>query len=180
MGEKGNNEMWLTIVGRYVWHCCGIRGSVLVALALLAFDVAESGHYLLSLLVCPVWFCISVLKNAIQRPGWRLATVRIAIPPLILGLAMANEAVQYRIGKANVSQIIAACEEFHTATGAFPKKLDELVPRYLPSIPRAKYCLALGEFMYLNYGHPMLVWYVVPPFGRKIYDFDERRWGYLD
>jgi len=54
------------------------------------------------------------------------------------------------------------------------------VPRYMPSIPRAKYCLMLGEFLYINNGHPILVWYVVPPYGRKIYDLSEQRWNYLD
>ncbi len=59
--------------------------------------------------------------------------------------------------------------------------LDELVPQYIPSIVPAKYCLVCGEFRYWNLdGSPMLVWYVVPPYGRAIYNFEERRWSYLD
>lgn len=149
-------------------------------MALLFFDVIFSGSFLWSFLDCPIWFLVSILKNAIQHPGWRLALLRIAIPALTLGLVSANDAFQYGIGKANAPRIIAACEEFHAANGKFPKTLDELVPRYMPSIPRAKYCLVWGDFLYMNYGHPMLVWYVVPPHGRKIYDFEDRRWNYLD
>lgn len=158
----------------------GIRASIVGALVLLGWDVVLSGWFGMSFLVCPIWFLFSILKNAIQRPGWRLALLRIAIPVVTLGLALANDEFQYRVGKANAPKIIAACEEFRAANGKFPKTLDELVPRYLPSIPRAKYCLEFGEFVYMNYGHPMLVWYIAPPFGRKIYDFEERRWGYLD
>ena len=151
------------------------------ATILLAWDVALTGSFLLSLLVCPIWFLVSVLKNAIQCPGWRLGFLRIAIPALTLGLALANNAVQYRVGEANAPKIIKACEEFRAANGKFPTSLDELVPRYLPSIPRAKYCLQNGEFLYFNHGDdPILVWYVVPPFGRKIYDFQQRRWGYIN
>jgi hypothetical protein len=119
-------------------------------------------------------------KNLPQRTGWRLALLRTAIPALTLGLAWANEAVQYRIGNENALRIIAACEGFHAANGRFPKTLGELVPRHLASIPRAKYCIVWGEFVYFNYGKPMLVWCVVPPYGRKIYDFEDRRWSYLD
>jgi hypothetical protein len=178
--QPAPNRMWLTLVAHHVWRHGGMRVSIMTAIVLLAWDGVLTGSYLMSLLVCPVWLFISVLKNAIQHHNWRLALFTIAVPLLTLGLALGNEAIQYRIGKANAPRIVAACEDFHAVTGKFPKTLDELVPRYLPSIPRAKYCLNYGEFVYFNYGRPMLVWYVVPPFGRRIYDFEDRRWSYLD
>jgi hypothetical protein len=173
---------WLSIIVRKIGYHRGIGFSIGGAVVLLAFDVGMSGSFLMSLIFCPIWFLVSVLKNAIQRPGWRLALLRIAIPALTLTLARANEAIQFRIGEANAPRIIAACEEFHAANGRFPKTLDELVPRYLPSIPPAKYCLDYGQFQYWNNSEdqPMLVWCVVPPFGRKIYTFEDRRWGYID
>ena len=162
-------------------HRSGIRGSIIGVFILLFWDAAISGSYVMSILVCPIWFIVSILKNAIQRPGWRVALIRIAIPPLTLALVLANDSLQYKIGKANAPRIIAACEQFHSANGRYPKTLNELVPQYLPSIPRAKYCLMLGEFMYWNFDEePMLVWYVVPPYGRKTYTFNDQRWGYLD
>jgi len=176
-----NERVPSTSLAYKAWSHRGIRVSIGGALLLVAWDVGLSGSYLTSLLFCPIWFLVSILKNAFQRPGWRLALLRIAIPALTLGLALANEGVQYRIGKANAPRIIAACEEFHAANGKFPKTLDELVPRYMPSIPRAKYCLDFGEFQYLNLdGRPLLVWYVVPPYGRKVYNFEDRRWNYID
>jgi hypothetical protein len=170
-----------TSLAHKMWSHSGVRVSIGGALVLLAWDVALTGSFLMSFIFCPIWFLVSIPKNAIQRPGWRLALLRIAIPALTLGLAFANEGVQYRIGKANAPRIIAACEEFHAANREFPKTLDELVPRYLPSIPRAKYCLDYGTFQYWNLeGRPTLVWCVVPPFGRNVYDFEQRRWSHID
>ena len=151
------------------------------ALVLLGWDVAFSGSFVMSFCVCPIWFLVSILKNAIQRPGWRLALLRIAVPALTLGLVLANDAAQFWIAKANAARVVTACEEFHVANGRYPQSLDELVPRHMPSVPRAKYCLGFGEFRYWYMdGEPMLLWYAVPPFGRKVYDFENRRWNYID
>ena len=63
-------------------HVAGVRGffrgikrSVVAAAVLLAWDGALSGSYVMSVLVCPIWFLVSLLKNAIERPGWGLALV---------------------------------------------------------------------------------------------------------
>jgi hypothetical protein len=158
-----------------------VRGSVGSALTLLVWDAAITGSFLLSFLVCPVWFLFSIVKNAAERPGWGLALLRIAVPALTLGLVLANDTFQRRIAKANATRVVAACEEFHADNGEFPQTLEELVPQYLPSIPRAKYCLLHGEFLHWGSGEGgMLVWCVVPPFERAIYNFEKRRWSYLD
>jgi hypothetical protein len=189
MAQDGNrhpaghaqNEMWLTTLIRYL--CCqrGIRVSIGIVCLLLAWDVANTGSFVMSYIFCPIWFLASLLKNAIQHPGWRLALTRIAIPALTLTVVMANDSLQSQIAQANAPKIIAACEEFHAANGRFPKTLDELVPRYLPSVPRAKYCLIYGDFSYWYLdSHPILEWCVIPPYGRRIYDFDRRQWNYID
>jgi hypothetical protein len=157
----------------------GIGKSIAGASVLLALDVGFSGSFLISRFVCPFWFLGSVLNNAVQRPGWRLALLRIAIPPLTLGLVLANNALQQRIAMANAARIIAACDEFHAATGRFPKALDELMPRYMRFIPRAKYCLAFGEFYYANDMKPILIWWT-SPYGKRVYDFEEGHWRYFD
>ena len=159
----------------------GVGRSVGVALALLFWDVVISGSFLASYLICPIWFLVSILKNLIQRPGWKIALLRIAIPVVTLGLVLANNAFQYRMAESNAARIITACEKFHTANGKFPQTLDDLVPQYMQSIPRAKNCMFLGEFWYWNpEGEPRLAWYAVPPYGRKIYNFKNRKWNYLD
>jgi hypothetical protein len=161
-------------------HRCGIKASIWVAFLLLLWDVAITGSFLMSFFVCPIWFLVSVLKNAIMRPGLRLTIIRFSIPALTLGVVFANNSLQQMIAEANATRIVAACEEFHTNNGRFPNTIYELVPQYLPCIPPAKYCLDYGDFVYINYGKPMLIWYVVPPFGRNTYDFETRHWNYID
>ncbi len=179
--EQALDEAWSTILVRKAWFHRGIRLSVVIAIMLLAWDVAFSGSCVMSLLFCPIWFLGSILKNALQRPGWGLALCRIAIPAMTLVLVLANDAFQLKVAEENAQRIIAACDEFHAAKGRYPKTLDELVPDYLASVPQAKYCLSFGEFTYFNSsGSPMLMWCVVPPYGRKHFDFEDRRWGYLD
>ncbi|WP_165227074.1 hypothetical protein [Aquisphaera insulae] len=156
-----------------------IRGGVVAAAVLLACDVAFSGSYLMSIIVCPIWFLVSLIRNAIQRPGWCLALVRIGLPALTLGLVWINTDVQLKIAEANARRIVAACEAYHAAHGRFPEKLDELVPNYMNSVPVAKYCLGPGSrFQY--YSKQPLLWWEVFGFLRRIYDFNTRRWSYLD
>ena len=158
-----------------------IRRSVVAAAVLLAWDGALYGSFVMSMIFCPIWFLVSLLKNAIERPGWGLALVRIGIPALTLGLVRANNVVQLGVADANARRVVAACEEYYAANGRFPKDLDELVPQYLNAVPFAKYCLGPpGRFAYYNVGTPMLVWQVVPPYYRRIYDSHTRSWSYLD
>ena len=179
--KQSHHKTWFMSLLPYVGYHRSIRVSIGIALGLLAWDAVLTGSFVLSCIVCPVWFLLSIVKNASQRPGWILALLRIAIPALTLGLVLTNNAIQFAIAEANAARIIRACEEFHTANGEYPKTLDQLVPEYVPCVPRAKYCVWLGGFFYWNVDRqPMLVWHAVPPYGRKIYRFEERRWSYLD
>jgi len=179
-GEDGQSGLWLAMVARYLWSQRGVRLSVGAAVALLAWDTGITGSCVASLILCPIWLVASLAKTAIQGPGWKLRVLRAAFPAVTLGVAVANSAFQLRVAETNAARIVAACEEFQAAHGRFPDSLEQLLPRYLPSIPRARYSLLFGEFVYVNLGKPMLVWYIVPPFGRKVYDFEIRRWRYID
>lgn len=159
-----------------------VRGSLNAAAVLLALDVAYFGSTFLSSVFCPIWILVSLLKNAIQRPGWGLALVRIGIPALTFWLVRVNNDFQLAVAKENAQRVVAACEKYHAANGRFPKDLDELVPQYIHSVPFAKYCLGPGSRFYYYYHSekPLLVWQVVTPYFRRIYHFDTRSWSYLD
>jgi hypothetical protein len=158
-----------------------VRTSLGAAAILLTFDVAFFGWTVLSTVFCPIWILISLLKNSIQRPGWRIALVRIGLPGLIFWLVRVNNDFQIAVAKENAQRVVAACEGYHADNGRFPKNLDELVPQYLNSVPVAKYCLGpSSRFTYTSSGAPKLWWEVVPPHYRKIYNFETRSWSYLD
>jgi hypothetical protein len=157
LSKRSHIKTWLMVLLHYVWYR-GIRVSITAALGLVVWDAVLFGSFILSIMVCPVWFLYSIVKNASNRPGWKLALLRITIPALTLGLVLTNATVQSRIAEANATKIIGACKEFHTANGRYPRTLDELVPKYMPSVPRAKYCLDIGKFLYFE-EQPMLMWY---------------------
>ena len=85
------------------------------------------------------------------------------------------------MAETNAARIITACEDYHAANGKFPQTLDDLVPQYMHSIPRAKYCMMFGEYRYWNMeGRHTLEWYAIPPYGRKRYNLEDKKWNYLD
>jgi hypothetical protein len=83
-------------------------------------------------------------------------------------------------GRERATVVIAACRRYQADHGHLPARLEDLVPRYLPAVPRASYH-AFGEFRYRSRpGFTSLTWFVLPPFGRGYYVFEEDRWGWLD
>lgn len=84
----------------------------------------------------------ATLSLSEDRVDWRRILLRMAVPAVTLGLAWAGNAVEIEIAEANARRIIGACERFQAAKSRFPKELDELVPRHIPSVPRAKYLKA--------------------------------------
>jgi hypothetical protein len=165
------------------WFYRNVRGSIGAAALVLTFDVVLFGSVLMSYVLCPIWILVSLLKSAIHRPGWGLALARILIPALTLWLVKANDAFQRRVAETNAQRIVAACEEYHAANGRFPTDLDELTPKYMHSVPVAKYCLGPGNLFFYtssSSGPTMLAWEIVAPHYRRIYNFETRRWSYID
>jgi hypothetical protein len=141
------------------------------------------GTFAFSVLICPIWLLLSVIRSCIVRPGWRIALCRAAVPPAILGITLANTLNQWKKADVNGERIVRACESYHALKGHYPKTLDELVPRYLRSIPRATYG-AGGEFIYYNAPEsdgqaPTLWWNPFIP-EKKVYSFEHGRWYYTD
>ena len=52
---------------------------------------------------------------------------------------------------------------------------------FIAEIPRAKYVLIADKFSYfVSDSRHSLMYVEVPPFGRKIYTFEDHKWTYLD
>ena len=157
------------------------RQALVCAAVLLAWEGAVLGTFSVSPLICPFWFLVSLIQSIIRRPGWAVGFVRSMIPVLTLALVLGNTALQSRIAHAHAERVIQAAEEYRRTVGTYPAKLDELVPRHLSSVPRAKYSL-LGVFLYIaSTDRHSLAWSEqFPPFGWSFYVFEEARWGYFD
>jgi hypothetical protein len=90
------------------------------------------------------------------------------------------------IAEANGEKIFTACEDFNRDNGRYPETLSELCPRYMPYVPRAKYCLWSGEFVYYTHkdfspvpGYT-LEYYVIPPMARMVHNSGKPGWFLVD
>jgi hypothetical protein len=131
------NMAYRFTIGDRFWQ--PIRGSLILALVLIFLDAVVSGSYLYSLFVCPIWFIVALIraeKAAMTGSASQgVAGARILIPVITGVIVLVNSTVQNRIAKTSAVRIVEACEQYREANGAYPAKLDDLVPRYLSSIP---------------------------------------------
>jgi hypothetical protein len=91
---------------------------------------------------------------------------------LILGGIFGNT----RLAAARGTLVARALKEHRAQTGAYPRSLQELVPRFLPEIPPSCVRLTMTRFMYRykpeERPHPRLTWTSAPPRGTGEYLFD--------
>ena len=101
---------------------------------------------------------------------------------LVLGMAaVATMSFHASTAEKHAAQIIEACQTFKVRRGTLPNRLEELVPEFLPSVPRARYTLAYGQFTYWASAQSHTLMYVaLPPFGRRVYHFEQSRWSQVD
>lgn len=102
---------------------------------------------------------------------------------LVLGvMTLAAVRVHAATAENHAAQIIDACRAYQARHGMLPDRLEALVPEFLPAVPRAKYTLSYGEFTYWTSEQKShtLMYVALPPFGRRLYHFEEARWSQLD
>jgi hypothetical protein len=155
-----------------------IPGSLTLALVLVFFDAVLSGGCLFSYIVCPVWFLVALVRAGFGSANRSVATARVLAPIITGVLVFGNFIIQSNFARGNAKRIVQACERYREDNGAYPEKLGNLVPRYLNSIPVAKYCLGANDFWYSNFEQTTtLMWMNAPPYGREYYNFQQRDWG---
>jgi replication-associated recombination protein RarA len=146
------------------------------ALALFAFDAFAMGECVLASLVAIVMIPIGLSR---PRHGARVAAVYFAMLVAAVAVALGNQ----QIARARAERIVAALQAYKAAHGAFPERLTDLVPAYLPAVPRARCVLAFGEF---HYSHDDddddgTLWFTaVSPFGRRLYRLQTASWMYME
>ena len=176
---KGGESICHTVTGTSNVFS-NLRGSLITAGVLLALDVLVYGSCLFSFFVGPIWLLVAIAKAIFRRNSWTLSTKRILIPMITLGIVFGNTVLQNGMARRHAEMIIKACTIYRADKGVYPTKLDELVPAYLSSVPRAKYDLFAGNFFYMIADEHLLMWVELPPFGQQVYDFEKAKWTHLD
>ncbi|MGZ5049358.1 MAG: hypothetical protein ACXWBI_18950 [Usitatibacter sp.] len=161
-----------------------LRLAITLSIVLVLVDAFVLSQGGISLLV-GAWLILVSLPMALFFKRYRGVRL-IQLASIGVGLAAVATvftviALQNRMARHRAEAVIAAVEAFHADQKRYPDRLEQLVPKYLESVPRAKYTLMFGDFMYHNYGaDPTLMFTALPPFGRPTYRFAKGKWGYLD
>jgi hypothetical protein len=106
---------------------------------------------------------------------------RLGLYAAVVAVAMTINSLNNAYARRQADKTIAACEAFKAMHGQYPEKLEDLVPGFMPRVPRAKIFSAWSEFHYRAYDNRhSLMWVALPPFGRRYYSFEVKRWASLD
>jgi hypothetical protein len=160
--------------------------SLAIAAAVYVVDALVLDHgvwaLLTTMIVFVIRFPLAIVK--LMRTGWSAARIHVITGAIYLLMAVAVLGTKYTnevIARHRADMVISAVRHYEHRHNRLPTQLEELVPDFLPSVPRAKYTLLFGSFWYLaSPNHHTLMWMTFPPFGRMLYRFEDGKWGQLD
>lgn len=162
-----------------------VHGCAAVVLYVIdAFLFAQGGVAGIATFVMVLFGIVRVARGVAANNGYiRSGFAIIAIYSIMMASVVATIQANNRIARGRADEIVAALKLYRSATGDYPVRLMELVPGYMPVVPRAKYTLMFNEFDY-HYDptarRGFLMYVALPPFGRPTYRLDTDTWEYLD
>ena len=152
---------------------------------ILALDVLVVGAPMLGVyagLALALWLVPRVFlarnRPELRRHRTRVALVTAAIIAVDVAAYLAGEVIAER----RVTQVADALTRYKTEHNAWPLRLDDLVPKYLPAIEPAKPLSLMGgrpTYLY-NPDGPGLLYVSIPPFGRRVLNVATREWTDVD
>ncbi len=126
-------------------------------------------------MVLVVVFAILAIAQKQRRSQWFRVSV---IYGLMFLATMAVLQSNIRLAQRRADPVISAVNRYHSEQGHYPKTLGELVPRYLPSVPRAGFTLLSRDFRYYPYHDNERPQLIFPAMfhGLFAYDFQTGSW----
>ena len=101
--------------------------------------------------------------------------LRLAAIYCVLGIAtFAYIDLNWKLATSRAGPVIAAVNRFHARYNRYPGSLDDLVPQYLPAIPKAKLTVVARSFGYAQ--TPPSIYFPVMFHGVASYDFQSQKW----
>jgi hypothetical protein len=84
-------------------------------------------------------------------------------------------------GAKNAESIIESVEAYYADHREYPRELNQLMPNYLKNIPNCAYRVFYKSYRYTyDQNDPSLIWFVMPPYGRRVYEFKDAEWIVVD
>jgi hypothetical protein len=85
------------------------------------------------------------------------------------------------IGNRNAEKIIHSVEKYKAEKGDYPTQLGDLVSEYMPKIPVCAYRMLSNQYRYAYTETSHYLMYAnLPPYGRRLYHFQNKQWTYID
>jgi hypothetical protein len=167
-----------------------LRNTLIAAGVLVVVDAFLLNQGFISILVfvaCIVRVIVLALQSLVRRlqhrtGEWKLTLQKVAVTAAAAVLVIGFINLSNVMAESRAERIAAACAIYKHKYQHYPQNLSQLVPEFLPSIPAAKYVLnpAWSGFMYIEGERPSILYYAIPPFGRRIYHVESKTWTYLD
>jgi hypothetical protein len=138
----------------------GLLAVLIVASLLFVMDALMGNWVFLSLLVGILQVVVGLPLLFLKQEGrrQRLRNISIFLGVLVMVVVMVN--VNAYIAPLRADRLIKGIESYRAATGVYPQKLDDLVPKYIDHVPYAQYTIG-GIFWYTGGGtaEPPGLWY---------------------
>jgi hypothetical protein len=162
-----------------------LRLTVITAACLFVLDALVIGSVTLGIYTAVgliVWHVPRTLF-ALRRPS----VLRVRLLKTVIYSCMAAAIIAAFIGNGRMARtragiVVEAVNQFKADKNRYPESLEELVPRYMDSVPWAKFSLMFGRFSYSGDGDrgATLMYYGFPPFERRNYNFGSNKWYLID
>jgi hypothetical protein len=150
-----------------VWKHVAIAVVLLASEAVLGIGVIGMGVGMIA--------GIGALIAAVTEKNRRSYLLRVAALYVLLFVATTEFiSFNWRLAKRRAVPVITAIRQFQSRQGHYPNALDELVPTYLPSIPKAGMTLVSREFGY-EPSRPQ-IYFPVMFHGVSAFDFPTDTW----
>jgi hypothetical protein len=159
------------------------RSLIFVVIAALAWAMVDAlflGQGAISFILCLVgvlYFPLRAIQARKDEARFKLRLSKAGVCSVagfaVLGIIVYGNV----IARERAEKLVVAVEQFYAKQGRYPERLEELVPAFIPAVPRAKYVIIADRFQYsVASSRHALMYVVVPPFGRRIYTFEDRKW----
>ncbi len=156
--------------------------SGLSAIGIFVFDSFMLGAPAFSIfvLIYVVVYLIPVALFSIRNKAkLKFIVTKMGIYSVMLVFSFGFRAFDLSLAEKRANTVISAVEQYNQDNGHYPTFLNELVPKYLPEIPKPR--IAPGIFYYPGAPEdPHLMYTDYPPFGRLSWSFKDKEWISID
>jgi len=132
--------------------------------------------------IVAVWQVVAGLANVARSktPETReIVLARMGVFVIAAVAVFSFNALNNKIAQSRAEQLVTAIKAYRQAENQYPNELKDLVPKYIPMVPLAKYSMMYNEFHYSGKYH-FLLYVSFPPFTRPSYFFDRNEWATVD